>query len=404
MDYINKIREDKNILIYHLDYNYIYDKYKLLESKNYYININIINNICIFYLLLSISVNKKPLFNLNNIFNKDCKCSINEEQIDINIFIKLLYFINQYKNYNINIINNNNIIIESNKIYNNEISLIFENKKIVKIDINNKLLLNLHKICINKKIYDNYKLNLSYSFTDKYLKGASNNLLNYYNNLLTNYIKIYITEFYNSSKINEKYPDNIIYERNIYSIMYLFLYKYNKKYIDGFCKLFTKDTIIKLNNKYVITNDYLNLYKRLNESFTKYTFNINNIKIIDKFNAEVDYNFSGIYSNNKYYIDSNSKNIIPNNQNIITQNEIMNIKLNNNGHIVELFINNNTEYAGLELIYHQLLNTVDKPHNLITIEELIQNNKNISANDNKNISEDNNKNNKNIVIDISNNN
>ena len=126
-------------------------------------------------------------------------------------------------------------------------------------------------------------------------------------------------------------------ERNIYSIMYIFLFKYNSEYINGFCKLFLNETIIKLNNKEVSTNYYMNLFERLIKSFRKIDFNIKNIKMIDNNNAEVKYSFWRIFYV-KYFLNLDSYSIEPNNQIIETDIETMNIKLDNEGHVLELFI------------------------------------------------------------------
>lgn len=372
----NIVRHQKNILIYHLDYDFLYNKLKKFENKNYYKTIDLINNVSSFFLLHSFKKQQDPVLNLNCLFSVNCECILNNNKIETELFMKLLYIINFKKKFNINIFNLNDLNISTNKIYNKDVIIEFENKKIIKIDLKNDLLDNLHKSFVLRNMYKLININLTYEFTSEYLINNIDKLEDYYSNLYKQYIKIYLSELYLSFR--DFRIEDINFEKNIYSLIYLFLFKYNNDFINGFCKLFTKDTKIKFNDKEVSTNYYMNLCKRLKESFTQIYFDIKNIEMVDSNTAKVEYTFSGKYSLKKYFLDLNSYIIEPNDEIIETEPEIMNIKLNNNSNILELFINSNTENIGLESIYYKLLETQDT-NNLITIQEYINNKKNLST-------------------------
>ena len=381
----NNLRAEKNKLIYYLDYNYLYNKYKNYENKYYYNNFELINNVSSFFLLYGIYYVKDINFVLNSLFTKDCECILNGNKIVTNIFMKLLFVLHKRK-YDIPIYNIDNLNITQNKIYNDYITVEFKNKKIVKLNLKNDKLSFIHDKFFKKNMYDLFNLDLTYKFNSSYLESNSHNLEDYFNNLLENYLKIYLTQVYISFK--EYKIQDIDFERNIYSLMYLFLFKYNSEYINGFCKLFLKETIIKLNDKDVDMNYYLNLYKRFYESFTKINFNIENIEFIDKQTASVKYNLSCSYVRNYYYLNTESFYIKPENQELITPSETMNIKIDNKGRITELFINSDCEYSGLELVYHKLLE-LQNSNDLITVEkyrlDLAEQNKLINNTESKDV-------------------
>ena len=124
----NNIRAEKNKLIYYLDYNYIFNKYKNNENKYYYNNIELINNITSFFLLYGIIYVKDIITVLNNLFTEDCKCIINDNIIETKIFMKLLFLIYLLKKY-IQDFHINNLNITPNKIFNDNVKVDFKNKK-----------------------------------------------------------------------------------------------------------------------------------------------------------------------------------------------------------------------------------------------------------------------------------
>ena len=353
----NLIRYNKNKIIYFIDYDVLVNSTK--EDKVLFENYDLFNNINTLFLLNNISITENVLEILNNIFDKSCEVILNNNKIDLQIFLKILYVINKNKKHNYLLFILDNYTINYNNIFNDVFNITFKNKKIIKLELNDNILLNLYS---NKEIIDtNVNIDFSYEMDNTNYLNNTDILKEYTLNLFNTCVDINYKDIYfliNEKNINIK---SVKQEFNIYSSLYFFTYQLNKDFIGGFCKLINNETEFKLNDVKIDTNDYLNLYYRLFNSFKNYNYTIKNIEIKDENKITVNYKFKGIYNKARFYLNDVSHNIIPNNQEIIIDNEriefIIDEKLNK---ISKIHIkNDNSEYCGLELIYHKLIETTN---------------------------------------------
>ena len=253
----NLIRYNKNKIIYFIDYDVLVNSTK--EDRVLFENYDLFNNINTLFLLNNISITENVLEILNNIFDKSCEVILNNNKIDLQIFLKILYVINKNKKHNYLLFILDNYTINYNNIFNDVFNITFKNKKIIKLELNDNILLNLYS---NKEIIDtNVNIDFSYEMDNTNYLNNTDILKEYTLNLFNTCVDINYKDIYfliNEKNINIK---SVKQEFNIYSSLYFFTYQLNKDFIGGFCKLINNETEFKLNDVKIDTNDYLNLYK-----------------------------------------------------------------------------------------------------------------------------------------------
>lgn len=360
---------NKNKLLYHCDYQLLFknlnEEYEIIQ------NVDLINNINNLFLLNNILLNKDIILTLNNIFTNETKIIINETDIDIIDFCKILIIINKSRKFYVNLFNLNNYEINNNTFFSNDFKIVLKNKKINYVSFKHNNLFKIVNNLLNQGMYKKLDLKLNFDFSNKYLLNINDDKIDEYNkNLFVEFIKIYYMDILVVFKNQHFKIPSIKNEYNILTSLFFMNYKFNADYLNYFSNLFSLNTIFSLNNKIVDYNYYLNLYIKLLQSFTNINYKINKISV-NKNTITILYNFSGNYTKYRYYLENNSKNIISNNQKILIENEQLIITFDElSKKIIDFkIINENNEHAGLELVYHKLLN--------ISSDELIDDNNTI---------------------------
>ena len=251
----NKLKKEKDFYVYEQDIQYKEAIIDILEKdKNF--------NFLIIYENLSGEISKGELIKKIKKLNNKIKIIFISENEKLN-YEKIILKIKSNKiNINSKIIilfNNKKIII--NKLFN------LENKKILILDLNNKILNNKDNYLkkINKSIYL-YNINL-------FIKNNKNNLQNAINSIFQDF-----SEKYNFILINLNYKKNNYLEKYLLKKTEKIIFVSELNNIEKIKII--KNSIKKINIKYLIKN------KKINILFNKYNFNSINYKIIKNIFSE----------------------------------------------------------------------------------------------------------------------
>ena len=339
---------------------------KLLNSYNYTINeYNYISFLDICMLLNGIFKEKKEI---TNTIKDNIKNLIKKNFNEIILYLKNNYFCNLVFNYNDN---ENKININIENILNNTIKNLKENFNI------------LENILINI-IEDNkfYECNDYETFFNKYIKDIYYKQIN--NKFIYGYQKSILYNYNNNNKYNidekyllPKYQDKSIESANLYDDI-----KKNLIYYDIYLKKITKrDKNFSYENKRIIlSKEQLNeYYKNYNENISKLVklkeilliFKkeqeslLNDIKFINNYSKEIDYNIINNEIKNKI------KKILKSNSNIqFNEDNIKNLKIIFKKELDKL----NDEIKIILLDKDNIINKIPKYNNFINKYSLYINN------------------------------
>ena len=255
---------------------------------------------------------------------KNCLVKINNESIDFDLFIKKLLVINLHKsNMYFNL---DNLVTTNKTISNKNIYLKFNNiSKITKININNDELFtntSIDSIDFNdesNEIYLYNDINYSFDYNDIYLNMSEfdDNRKKYIDDIDIHLQVQYSSLFlYNLSVLDKniekhykKYNNkNILYliqEKNLWNILFLFLYNDFdvSKYLTIFSNFISKNNLFKINNTVYNCRNFILKLGRFNRSISNLNYSFDSIKVIDNNNFEIQFHLTANYVEKYFYND-----------------------------------------------------------------------------------------------------